>query len=94
MVGAVSHFDLHLVAADAAAEARSLVALLDRAHAAGYAIPPKVAEAAETIAALAVAWGHNANGRPAPAEVRKALGLPPVAAPDPLQRTIEEVSNE
>lgn len=48
---------------------------IDRAHAAGLAIPPAAGAALETLTCLGIAWTHNANGQPAPLEVKRALGL-------------------
>lgn len=59
----------------AASQVATLSALLDHAHANGLAIPPAVARAMQTLAALPIAWASNAAGQPAPAYVKAALGL-------------------
>lgn len=57
-----------------------LVADFDAFHRDGLAIPPKAAEAVQTLAALSVAWSANAKGQPAPFDAKRQLGLLPRAA--------------
>lgn len=63
--------------ADAAAELQSLVgqviAVMTRAHAAGVAIPPRAAEAAQVLDALRVCWHFNGQGLPAPTMARSVV---------------------
>lgn len=62
-------------AAQLGAHAHRTLQQLIEARGAGLQVPEAAASAVDVLAALSIAWAHNAHGQPAPTEALRTLGL-------------------